>query len=280
MRPRAPLRCLLWNSLSSGRAALRKRGDAARRLVGRHQRLNADTTGQIDFARSSRGPNTGETTTLDFWAYALGALDYVIFPGTHAPAQPHPDAAHQHLHLRRERTERRKADGQRTGRRSVAPPGAIVKYQPQTGSGTTASSTRSCSTARPSTRTATRAHQSVSLQEHDARGVTAVSKANAIYAFDWARWQAQIKGFEAEPPQRCGARQAERHVDVRARRRSTRRRAASSAPATCTTSCARRRTRRATRTSSSTSRSSSACAQPRRFPLPAPGSSAPAERPR
>ena len=48
--------------------------------------LDADTTGAIDFARSSRGPNTGETSTKRFWAYALGALDYVTFPGTHAPA--------------------------------------------------------------------------------------------------------------------------------------------------------------------------------------------------
>ena len=35
--------------------------------------LNADTTGKIDFARSSRGPNAGETPALRFWAYALGA---------------------------------------------------------------------------------------------------------------------------------------------------------------------------------------------------------------
>jgi ABC-type phosphate transport system substrate-binding protein len=48
--------------------------------------LDADTTGAIDFARSSRGPNTGETSTKNFWAYALGAVDYVTFPGTHAPA--------------------------------------------------------------------------------------------------------------------------------------------------------------------------------------------------
>src|SRR5438128_6949833 len=30
--------------------------------------MDADTTGAIDFARSSRGPNTGETSTKHFWA--------------------------------------------------------------------------------------------------------------------------------------------------------------------------------------------------------------------
>ena len=46
-----------------------------------------DTTGQVAFARSSRGPNPGETTKLNFWAYALGAVDYVTFPNTAAPAK-------------------------------------------------------------------------------------------------------------------------------------------------------------------------------------------------
>src|SRR4029077_17453785 len=49
--------------------------------------LNNDTTGQISYARSSRGPNPGETGTKQFWAYALGAVDAVKFPGSNQPAK-------------------------------------------------------------------------------------------------------------------------------------------------------------------------------------------------
>ena len=49
--------------------------------------LQNDKTGQIAFGRSSRGPNPGETAKINFWAYALGAVDYVTFPNTDAPAK-------------------------------------------------------------------------------------------------------------------------------------------------------------------------------------------------
>ena len=97
-----------------------------------------------------------------------------------------------------------------TGRRSVAPRAPIVKYIPQTGSGTAASSRRSCSTATAIDANCDASHQSISLQEHDARGVTAVSKPNAIYAFDWARWNAQCKGVEADLRNGATLGQAER----------------------------------------------------------------------
>jgi hypothetical protein len=45
-----------------------------------------DTTGQLDWARSSRGPKAGETGVLQFWAFALGAVDAVKFPGSYQPA--------------------------------------------------------------------------------------------------------------------------------------------------------------------------------------------------
>ena len=94
--------------------------------------LVADTTGQIDCARSSRGPNPGETNTMNFWAYALGALDFVTFPGTHAPAAGLTQAQLISIYTCDPARTAVRLDWSQVGGK----PGAIVKYAPQTGSGT------------------------------------------------------------------------------------------------------------------------------------------------
>jgi phosphate transport system substrate-binding protein len=155
--------------------------------------LGADTTGQISFARSSRGPNPGETTKLQFWAYALGAVDYVTFPGTDAPKAGLTVAQMIGIYTCDPKTGEPfiSSWGQVGGT-----PGGITKYAPQAGSGTLsffqtkalngASVDANCGPSSLSTR----------LEEHDARGVTSLTFSNAIYMYDWARFRAQKTGFE------------------------------------------------------------------------------------
>ncbi len=162
--------------------------------------LDADTTGQVDFSRSSRGAKTGETSTHNFWAFALGAVDYVTFPGTHAPTNL---------------TQQNLIDiytcfssGPNVGKPVIsdwhqlnasAPVGStIVKYAPQSGSGTYSFFNSKLLNGNTIDANCDASHMSVSLEEHDARGVTTASKPNAIYAFDYARWTAQKNGVEAD----------------------------------------------------------------------------------
>ena len=162
--------------------------------------LDADTTGAIDFARSSRGPNTGETSTKNFWAYGLGALDYVTFTGTHAPAAGLTQQNLINIYTCN-------ASGVNIGKpifsdwhqlNSSAPVGStIVKYLPQTSSGTYSFFKSKLLNGNTPDANCDGSHLSTFLEEHDARGVTTASKPNAIYAFDWSRFRAQGAGFEA-----------------------------------------------------------------------------------
>ena len=163
--------------------------------------LDSDTNGQIAFARSSRGPKTGETSTHNFWAYGLGALDYVTFPGTHAPSGGLTQTQLINIYTCN-------ASGPNVGKPIVsdwhdvnasAPVGStIVKYIPQAGSGTRSFFESKLLNGNVADANCDASHMSVSLEEHDARGVTTASKPNAIYAFDWSRWNAQNRGFEAD----------------------------------------------------------------------------------
>jgi ABC-type phosphate transport system substrate-binding protein len=162
--------------------------------------LDADTTGAIDFARSSRGPNTGETSTKNFWAYGLGALDYVTFTGTNAP----PAGLTQQNLINIYTCN---ASGTNVGKpifsdwhqlNPNAPVGStIVKYLPQTSSGTYSFFKSKILNGNTPDANCDASHLSTFLEEHDARGVTTASKPNAIYAFDWSRFRAQGAGFEA-----------------------------------------------------------------------------------
>ena len=156
--------------------------------------LSADTNGFIDAARSSRGPNPGETNTMDFWAYALGAVDFVTFPGTNAPAAG----------LTQQQLINIYTCDPSTGAPFVSDwsqlpggkPGAIVKYIPQAGSGTLTFFQTKLLNGATVDQNCDPLHQSIRLEEHDARGVSNGDKHNAIFAYDWARWRAQKNGFE------------------------------------------------------------------------------------
>lgn len=156
--------------------------------------LQADTTGAIDFARSSRGPNAGETTTLDFWAYALGALDYVTFTGTNAPAAGLTQQQLIDIYTCNASGVPIISNWSQVG----GSPGTIKKYLPQTASGTYSFFRSKLLNGNTPDFQCNASNLSTFLQEHDARGVTTASKPNAIYAYDWARFNAQTNGVESD----------------------------------------------------------------------------------
>jgi ABC-type phosphate transport system substrate-binding protein len=163
--------------------------------------LDNDTNGQIDFARSSRGAKTGETSTHNFWAYALGALDFVTFPGTHAPTAGLTQTQLINIYTCN-------ASGTNVGKpiisdwhqiNSSAPVGSLIKkYLPQTGSGTYSFFTSKLMNGNVPDTNCDASHKSTFHQEHDSRAVTTANKPNAIDAFDWSRWTAQLNGYEAD----------------------------------------------------------------------------------
>jgi phosphate transport system substrate-binding protein len=156
--------------------------------------LNADTTGQIAFARSSRGPNPGETSTLNFWAYALGAVDYVVFPGTDAPAAGLSVQDLINIYTCDPNTHAPFVSD--WGQISGGTPGAIQKFAPQAGSGTLSFFQTKLLNGATVDQNCDSNHLSVRLEEHDARGVPAGFKDNAIYMYDWGKFRAQRTGFE------------------------------------------------------------------------------------
>jgi ABC-type phosphate transport system substrate-binding protein len=158
--------------------------------------LNADTTGQVDFARSSRGPKTGETSTMDFWAYAIGAVDWVKFPGSHAPTSLTPTQLID-IYTCSASTHQPIISDWHTVNSSAPVGSTIKKYAPQTSSGTYSFFNSNVLNGNTIDANCDASHLSTFLEEHDARGVTTASFPNAIYAFDWARWSAQSKGYEA-----------------------------------------------------------------------------------
>jgi ABC-type phosphate transport system substrate-binding protein len=159
--------------------------------------LEADTTGQVDFSRSSRGPKAGETSTLEFWAYAIGAVDWVKFPGSHAPTSLTPTQLIDIYTCSPSTHAPIISDWHQVN--SSAPVGSTIKkYAPQTSSGTYSFFNSNVLNGNTIDQNCSTAHDSTFLEEHDARGVTNANFPNAIYAFDYARWTAQSTGFEAD----------------------------------------------------------------------------------
>jgi ABC-type phosphate transport system substrate-binding protein len=155
--------------------------------------LSADSTGQISWARSSRGPKTGETSTMNFWAFALGAVDYVTFPGTHAPAAGLTQQQLINIYTCDPSTHAPfVSDWSQVGGTA----GAIKKYAPQTSSGTYSVFNSKLLNGATIDANCDSSHLSTFHEEHDSRSVTTADKPFAIDGFDWARYRAQKAGFE------------------------------------------------------------------------------------
>jgi ABC-type phosphate transport system substrate-binding protein len=159
--------------------------------------LQADTTGAVDYSRSSRGPKTGETSTLQFWAYAIGAVTWVRFPGSHAPTSLTPTQLINIYTCSATTHAPFVSDWHQVN--SSAPVGSTIKkYAPQTSSGTYSFFNSNVLNGATIDNNCDAAHSSTFIEEHDARGVTGANFPNAIYAFDYGKWTAQSSGFEAD----------------------------------------------------------------------------------
>jgi len=155
--------------------------------------LSSDKYGLYDFARSSRGPNAGETSTLDFWAYALGAVDWVKFPGSHAPAGGLTQANLIKIYTCDPSTHAPYAsDWSQVGGTA----GPIIKYAPQTSSGTYSFFNSKLLNGTKIDTNCDASHLSIFHEEHDSTSVTAANKPFAIDVYDWSKYRAQQGGFE------------------------------------------------------------------------------------
>jgi phosphate transport system substrate-binding protein len=175
-----------WNSSSA--ATTPPNGSGA----GKTALLN-DTTGNIAFGRSSSGPATGDTAKLNFWAFALGAVDYVTFPNTDAPAKGLTQAQMIGIYTCNPATHQPFfSDWSQVGGK----PGGIVRYAPQAGSGTLSFFQTKLLNGGTVDSNCDSSHLATRLEEHDARGVSTVTFQNAIYMYDWGKFRAQKGGFE------------------------------------------------------------------------------------
>jgi phosphate transport system substrate-binding protein len=155
--------------------------------------LENDKSGQIAFGRASRGPNPGETAKINFWAFALGAVDYVTFPGSDAPAKGLTQAQMIGIYTCNPATGQPFfSDWSQVGGK----PGGIVRYAPQAGSGTLSFFQTKMLNGGTVDANCDSSHLATRLEEHDARGVSSVTFQNAIYMYDWGKFRAQKTGFE------------------------------------------------------------------------------------
>ena len=155
--------------------------------------LQNDKTGLIAFGRSSRGQNPGETAKIQFWAYALGAVDPVTFPGTDAPKVGLTQAQIIGIYTCDPKTGQPFfSNWSQVGGTG----GLIIRYAPQAGSGTLSFFQTKWLNGASVDQNCDSSHLATRLEEHDARGVVSATFANSIYIYDWARYNAQQKGFE------------------------------------------------------------------------------------
>ena len=150
-----------------------------------------DTNGCIDWARSSRGSKAGDPANLSFWAFALDAVSWMRFPeNTHRVFNLTPDQLTKiytcdpatHLPFI--------SNWNQVGGTA----GTIVKYAPQTSSGTYSFVNSKLLGGATIDQNCSSAHLSTFLEEHDATGVSAANKPNAILFFSYGQWTAQKNG--------------------------------------------------------------------------------------
>jgi phosphate transport system substrate-binding protein len=150
-----------------------------------------DTNGCIDFARSSRGPNATDPSSLSFWAFALDAVSWIKFPqNTHGVTTLTP-AQLKNIYTCDPATG---APFVSNWNQVGGTAGTIVKYAPQTLSGTYAFVNSKLLGGATIDQNCNASHLSTFLEEHDATGIAAAQKSNAIYFFSVAQWNAQGSG--------------------------------------------------------------------------------------
>ncbi|MFM7271732.1 MAG: hypothetical protein ACKO2C_08910 [Actinomycetes bacterium] len=180
--------------------------------------LNDGSLSCVDLSRSSSGRAGSDPGTIDYYAYGLGALGWVKFVGSKATNLSQDSIIKIYTC---DATTKAPIYDDWADVPEVAGTGftgPIVKYIPQTGSGTfsffkskllnNANPDANCSLAGADGQTGTADDNPATtmgtyLQEHSATGIDPATKARAIYVFDYAQWYAQSK--QLQPDQRNGA---------------------------------------------------------------------------
>jgi phosphate transport system substrate-binding protein len=151
-----------------------------------------DTKGCIDFARSSRGANATDPSNLSFWAFALDAVSWIKFPQNSHGVTSLTPAQLKNIYTCNPSTGAPFASNWNQVGGTTA--GTIIKYAPQTSSGTYSFVNSKLLGGATIDQNCNASHKSIFVEEHDARGIAAANKANAIYFFSVAQWNAQAAG--------------------------------------------------------------------------------------
>jgi periplasmic binding family protein len=150
-----------------------------------------DSSGCIDYARSSRGATATDPSSLKFWAYALDAVTWIKFPAnTHGVGSLTPTQL-KNIYTCSPTTHAPLASN---WNQVGGTAGTIKKYAPQTGSGTYSFVNSKLLGGATIDQNCDAAHSSTFLQEHDATGIPAAQQANAIYFFSVGQYRAQSSG--------------------------------------------------------------------------------------
>lgn len=142
--------------------------------------------GCVDMARSSRGRSSSDPANIKFWAYALDGLTWTRFTGTHAPNN-----------LTQQQLINIYTCNPATGlpyasnwNQVGGTAGAIIKYAPQTLSGTYAFFNSKILNGAVIDQNCNASHKSHFVEEHDNTGIPAGQKPFAINAYSYAQWKA------------------------------------------------------------------------------------------
>jgi hypothetical protein len=154
--------------------------------------LESDKAGQIAWARATSSPKAGQTGVDNFWAYALGAVDYVTFPNTDAPAKGLSTAQLQGIYTCNPATHQPYfSDWSQVGGK----PGGIVRYAPVSGTGTLSFFQTKLLGGQTVDQNCDSTHLATRINQDDARNVAGQTFQNAIFVFEWADWRSQKSGF-------------------------------------------------------------------------------------
>lgn len=156
------------------------------------------TNGCVDMSRSSRGRGGTDPANIQFWAYALDALTWTSFKGTHAP-----------INLTQQNLIDIYTCNPATGAPYVSDwsqvggtAGTIVKFAPQTLSGTYSFFNSKLLNGAVIDQNCDANHKSTFAEEHDNTAIPKAKKPFAINAFSFAQWTAMKNGVI--PDRRAG----------------------------------------------------------------------------
>jgi phosphate transport system substrate-binding protein len=152
--------------------------------------IASGTSGCVDFARSSRGRSASDPSSLKFFAYALDGLSWSRWAGGHQPTN-----------LTQQQLINIYTCNPSTGVPFVSnwsqvggTAGAIIKYAPQTGSGTYSFFNSKILNGAVIDQNCNSSHLSHFVQEHDNTTIPAGQKPYAINPFSFAQWTAMANG--------------------------------------------------------------------------------------